>query len=87
MAFLEIMPAHRLTQLTGTEGRRGRAFKAAARPRRGTHPSGQRYVQSKGTGTDADHGIRSHHFLAKKWGNNGNRDRLYFLGLQNQCRW
>ena len=21
------------------------------------------------------------------WGNNGNRDRLYFLGLQNHCRW
>ena len=23
----------------------------------------------------------------KKWGNSGNRDRLYFLGLQNHCRW
>ena len=22
-----------------------------------------------------------------RWGNNGNRDRLYFLGLQNHCRW
>ena len=21
------------------------------------------------------------------WGRNGNRDRLYFLGLQNHCRW
>ena len=28
-----------------------------------------------------------HHFMANRWGNNGNRDRLYFLGLQNQCRW
>ena len=27
-----------------------------------------------------DHGIRSHHFMAKKWRNSGNRDRLYFLG-------
>ena len=27
-------------------------------------------------------GIRSHHFMANRWGNNGNRDRLYFLGLQ-----
>ena len=28
-----------------------------------------------------DHGIRSHHFTANRWGNNGNRDRLYiFLG-------
>ena len=24
---------------------------------------------------------------ANRWGNNGNSDRLYFLGLQNQCRW
>ena len=30
-----------------------------------------------------DLGIRSHHFLANRWGNNGNTDRLYFLGLQN----
>ena len=29
-----------------------------------------------------DHGIRSHHFMANRWGNNGNSDRLYFLGLQ-----
>ena len=28
-----------------------------------------------------------HHFMAKRWGNNGNSDRLYFLGLQNHCRW
>ena len=28
-----------------------------------------------------------HHFMANKWGNNGNSDRLYFLGLQNHCRW
>ena len=34
-----------------------------------------------------DHGIWSHHFMANKWGNNGNSDRLYFLGLQNDCRW
>ena len=34
-----------------------------------------------------DHGIRSHHFMANWWGNNGNSDRLYFLGLQNHCRW
>ena len=32
-----------------------------------------------------DHGIWSHHFMANKWGNNGNSDRLYFLGLQNHC--
>ena len=34
-----------------------------------------------------DHGIWSHHFMANIWGNHGNSDRLYFLGLQNHCRW
>ena len=29
----------------------------------------------------------SHHFMANRWGNNGNSDRLYFLGLPNHCRW
>ena len=32
-----------------------------------------------------DRGIWSHHFMASRWGNNGNGDRLYFLGLQNHC--
>ena len=26
-------------------------------------------------------------FMANRWGNNGKSDRLYFLGLQNHCRW
>ena len=34
-----------------------------------------------------DQGIQSHHFMANRWGNNGNSDRLYILGLQNHCRW
>ena len=34
-----------------------------------------------------DHGIRSHHFMANRWGNNGNSDRVYFLGLQTHCEW
>ena len=34
-----------------------------------------------------DHGIRSHHFMATRWGNSGNSVRLYFSGLQNHCRW
>ena len=29
----------------------------------------------------------THHFMANRWGNNGNSVRLYFLGLQNHCRW
>ena len=32
--------------------------------------------------------IQSHHFMANRWGNNGNSERLYFfLGLQNHNRW
>ena len=34
-----------------------------------------------------DHGIQSHHFIANRWGNHGNSERLYFLGLQNHWRW
>ena len=34
-----------------------------------------------------DHGICSNHFMANRWGNNGNSDWLYFGGLQNHCRW
>ena len=34
-----------------------------------------------------DHGFQSHHFMANRRGNNGNNERLYFLGLQNRCRW
>ena len=33
-----------------------------------------------------DHDIRSHHFMANRWGSNGNSERLYYLGLQNLCR-
>ena len=34
-----------------------------------------------------NHGIWSRHFMASRWGNNGNSDRLYFWGLQNHCKW
>ena len=34
-----------------------------------------------------DHGIWSHHFKAKRWGNSGHSGGLYFLGLQNHCGW
>ena len=33
-----------------------------------------------------DHGIRSHHFMSNRLGNNGNLDRLYFLGLQKSLQ-
>ena len=28
-----------------------------------------------------------HHFMANRWRDNGNNEKLYFLGLQNHCRW
>ena len=34
-----------------------------------------------------DHGIQAHDFMANRWGKNGKSNRLYFLGLQNHCRW
>ena len=30
-------------------------------------------------------GIWSHHFMANRWENNGNSDRLYFGGLPKHC--
>ena len=32
-------------------------------------------------------GIRPHPFMANRWGNNGNSDRLYLGGLENHCIW
>ena len=29
--------------------------------------------------------IQRTHDMVNRWGNNGNSDRLYFLGLQNHC--
>ena len=31
-------------------------------------------------------GIWSYHFMAKRWRNNGNSEKLYFGGLKNHCR-
>ena len=38
-------------------------------------------------GFEPDHGFLSQHFMANRWGNKGKSDRVYFLGLQNHCRW
>ena len=32
-----------------------------------------------------DHGIWSHHFMANRWGNNGNSERLYFGASNNNA--
>ena len=37
--------------------------------------------------TKRDHGIWSHHFMANRWGNKGNSERLYLGGFHNHCRW
>ena len=31
--------------------------------------------------------IQKTKIMASRWGNSGNSVRLYFLGLQNHCRW
>ena len=31
--------------------------------------------------------MASGHSMGNRWGNSGNSARLYFLGLQNHCRW
>ena len=43
--------------------------------------------EKAGLKLNIDHGIWSHHFIGNRWGNSGNSVRLYFGGLQNQCRW
>ena len=30
-----------------------------------------------------DHGIQSHHFMANRWGNNGNSETLHFGALKS----
>ena len=34
-----------------------------------------------------NHGIQYQHFMADRWGNNGNSGRIYFGGVQNPWRW
>ena len=44
-------------------------------------------VDLKQHSENEDHGIWSHHFMGNRWGNSGNRVRLYFGGLQNHSKW
>ena len=41
--------------------------------------NGKNWVQTEHS-ENKDHGIWSHHVMANRWGNNGNSDRLYFVG-------
>ena len=43
-------------------------------------------VDLKQHSKNEDHGIQSHHFMANRWENNGNSDRLYYLGLQKSLQ-
>ena len=61
-------------------GRKWRGTKERLESERGEWKSWFKTQHSKGK----DHGIWSHHFMANRWGNNENSERLYFLGLQNQ---
>ena len=44
--------------------------------------SGKSWLQTQHSKNE-DHGIWSHHFMANRWGNNGNGDKLSFGGFQN----
>ena len=45
--------------------------------------SGKNWLKAQHS-ENKDHGIWSHHFMTNRWGNSG---WLYFLRLQNHCRW
>ena len=53
---------------------------------KGKEESGKSWLKAQHS-ENKDHGIWSHHFIGNRWGNSGNSVRLYFLGLQNHCRW
>ena len=52
-----------------------------------THTHTHIHTHISGSMASMDHGIWSHHFMANRWRNSGNRGRLYFGGLQIYCRW
>ena len=43
------------------------------------------HFQNSNISKNKEHGNWSHHFMANRWGNSGESDRFYFLGLQNHC--
>ena len=44
--------------------------------------SGKSWLETQHSENE-DHGIRSHHFMANRWGNNGNSDRLFSWTLNS----
>ena len=69
--------------MTSPYGRKQRTKEPFDERERGVGKSWLKTQRSK----DKDHGIQFHHFMANRCENNGNSDRLYFLGLKNHCRW
>ena len=55
-------------------GRKGRTKEPLDESKRGEWKSWLKPPHSE----NEDHGIQSHHFMANRWGNNGNSERLFF---------
>ena len=70
-------------QMTPPYGRKRRTKEPLDESKRGEWKSWLKVQHSK----NKDHGIWFRHFMANRWGNNGNGERLYILRLQNHCRW
>ena len=55
------------------------------------HPASLHYhstvIKMKKLTLHAELVFQSYHLMANGWGNNWNTDGLYFLGLQDHCRW
>ena len=67
-------------------GHRG-VWRSAGRPRvpflpAASPPSTFEHFQTQHS-TNEDHGIWSHHFMANRWGNNGNSERLFSWAPQS----
>ena len=70
-------------QMTHPYGRKWRGTKEPLNEsERGEWESWLKAQHSK----NEDHGIYSHHFMASRWGNSGNSDRLYFLGAPKSLK-
>ena len=58
----------------------GRKQRGAKEPPEEGERETKSWLQSQHSKNE-DHGIQSHHVIANRWGNIGNSEKLYFLGL------
>ena len=56
----------------------GRKWRGTKEPLRQSERGGRKSWLKTQHSENEDHGIRSHHFMANRWGNSGNSDRLFF---------